>query len=417
MRTPLLAVIAATMTLAACGGGGSTSTMPSSGGGSTQSSQTQSQTAIEAANALGDPVKTVADFNDTTSGTATAQRSTNKTVMLSSGVCNNGVEFWSPDKNGDPNSTQEQYFYDAACTQLARDVVRTYTIAGASETVNRTESQYAINNATAIASRTTTVNYVDGTYGSNGYPVVADGFARDAASSTNISGSKTIVADDELVMQAGSSGMNAWCGDSAGYNATGIAALGETFGWQGGVLTGGTRTLNTDGSVTWTATHAGVVFTGAIGSLSIASGSENTTCPIATAQYTLAGGTSQGKLLDPRHHHVHARRADQSHRHKRATGERQYAQRHHEQQRVQYLVEFYHGHDHQRQHPDRNVRGRLLRRRHADGHLERYAIRDRRLACGQVSRRLNNSFNFARTAVSCERENEERFPMNRARRE
>ena len=299
MRTPLLAVIAATMTLAACGGGGSTSTMPSSGGGSTQSSQTQSQTAIEATNALGDPVKTVADFNDTTSGTATAQRSTNKTVMLSSGVCNNGVEFWSPDKNGDPNSTQEQYFYDAACTQLARDVVRTYTIAGASETVNRTESQYAINNATAIASRTTTVNYVNGTYGSNGYPVVADGFARDAASSTNISGSKTIVADDELVMQAGSSGMNAWCGDSAGYNATGIAALGETFGWQGGVLTGGTRTLNTDGSVTWTATHAGVVFTGAIGSLSIASGSENTTCPIATAQYTLAGGTSQGSYSIP----------------------------------------------------------------------------------------------------------------------
>lgn len=301
MRTTLLAVLAATMTLAACGGGGGTSTMPSTGGsgGSTQSSQTQSQTAIDAANALGDPVKTVADFNDTTSGTATAQRSMNKTIMLSSGACNNGVEFWSPDKNGDPNSTEEQYFYDSACTELARDVVRIYTINGTSETVNRTESQYAINNATPIASRTSAVNYINGTYGTNGYPVVADGFARDSASTTNISGSKTIVGDDELVMQAGSNGTSAWCGDSAGYNATGIAAMNETFGWQGGVLSGGTRLLNNDGSVTWTATHAGSVFTGAIGSLSIAIGSENTTCPIATPQYTLSGGTSQGSYSIP----------------------------------------------------------------------------------------------------------------------
>ncbi|MGB6984618.1 MAG: hypothetical protein WBD74_01440 [Candidatus Aquilonibacter sp.] len=301
MKTTLLAVLAATMTLAACGGGGgSTSTMPSTGGGgSTQSSQTQSQTAIDATNALGDPVKTTADFNDTTSGTATAQRSTNETIMLTSGDCTNGVEFWSPDKNGDPNSTEEQYFYDAACTELARDVIRIYTIAGTSETVNRTESQYAINNNTSIATRTTTVNYIKGTYGNNGFPVVADGFARDAASSTNISGAKTIVGDDELVLQAGSNGSNAWCGDSAGYNATGIASLNETFGWQGGVLSGGTRTLNNDGSVTWTATHAGSVFTGAIGSLSIAIGSENTTCPISTPQYTLSGGSSQGSYSIP----------------------------------------------------------------------------------------------------------------------
>ena len=300
MRTTLLAVLAATMTLAACGGGGgggSTSTMPSTGSG--QSSQTQSQTAIDATNALGDPVKTTASFNDTTSGTATAQRSGNTTIMLASGVCTNGVEFWAPDKNGDPNSTEEQNFYDSACTELARDVVRIYTINGSSETVNRTESQYAINNATPIATRTSTVNYINGTYGNNGYPVVADGFDRDAASALNISGSKTIVGDDELVMQAGSGGANNWCGDSAGYNATGFAKLDETFGWQGGVLTGGTRTLNSDGSVTWTATHAGTVFTGAIGSLSIATGSENTACPISTPQYTLAGGTSEGAYSIP----------------------------------------------------------------------------------------------------------------------
>ncbi|HTV92208.1 MAG TPA: hypothetical protein VMG98_05790 [Verrucomicrobiae bacterium] len=299
MRSPLLLAVAATIALAACGGGGA-STPPASGGtGSMQSSQVQSQTAIDTTNALGDPVKATADFNDTTSGTSTAERSMNTTRMLANGVCTNGVEFWSPDKNGDPNSTEEQYFYDSACTELARDVERIYTINGAAETVNRTESQYAIGNTTAIATRTSTVNYVNGSYGSNGYPVVADGFARDATSATNISGSKTIVTGDELVMQAGSSGVNAWCGDSAGYNATGIAALNETFGWDGGVSSGGSRTLNGDGSVTWTATHTGTVFTGAIGSLSIATGSENTTCPIATPQYALAGGTPQGNYSIP----------------------------------------------------------------------------------------------------------------------
>lgn len=299
MRTTLLAALAATVTLAACGGGGGTSMPSTGGGGSPQSSQTQSQSAIDATNALGDPVKTVADFNDTTSGTSTAQRSTNRTVMLASGVCTNGVEFFAPDKNGDPNSTEEQYFYDSACTELARDVVRIYTITGTAETVNNTESQYAINNGTPIATRTTTVNYINGTYGTNGYPVVADGFASDSSSTLNISASKTIVGNNELVMKTGSSGTNNWCGDSAGYNATGIAKLNETFGWQGGVLTGGTRTLNSDGSVTWTATHAGTVFTGAIGSLSIAIGSENTACPITTPQYTLSGGTSQGSYSIP----------------------------------------------------------------------------------------------------------------------
>ena len=300
MRTPLLLALATAMTLAACGGGGGlTTTPPSSGGNSSTSSQTQSQSAIDTTNALGDPIKSTADFNDTTSGTSIAQRSTSKVVMLSSGTCTNGVEFFSPDKNGDPNSTEEQYFYDSACTELARDVVRIYTINGSSETVNRTESQYAVGNATAIASRTTTVNYVNGTYGSNGYPVVADGFARSSTSQTNISGAKTIAADDELVMSPGSNGTSAWCGDSAGYNTTGIAALNETFGWQGGVASGGTRTANNDGSVTWVSTASGTVFTGAIGSLSIANGAANTACPIATPEYTLAGGTSQGTYSIP----------------------------------------------------------------------------------------------------------------------
>jgi hypothetical protein len=296
-------VVAATVALAACsGGGGGANSAPSTGGnggGSTQSSQQQSQTAIDAENAFGDPVKDEENFNDTTSGTAIAQRGMAQNRMLANGVCTNGIEFFAPDKNGDPNSTEEQYFYDAACTELARDVVRIYTVNGTSESVNRTDTRYALNNPTPIAVRTAAVSFANGTYGTDGYPVVADGFQRTAVAQTAISSVKTIGDDDELVMQAGSGGVNAWCGDSAGYNETGIASLNETFGWQGGVLSGGTRTVNGDGSVTWTATHTGNAYNGAIGALSISAGTPNTACPISTPAYTLAGGTAGGSYTIP----------------------------------------------------------------------------------------------------------------------
>ena len=305
MRTPLALIVATTVLLAACGGGGSTG-MPSAGNtggspGETQSTQQQSQTAIDAANALGDPVKSETNFNDTTSGTAAVTRTTQLTQnrMLANGVCTDGIEFFAPDKANDPNSTEEQYFYDGACTQLARDVVRLYTISGTSENVSRTDTRYAPSNTTPIAVRTAAVTFADGTYGSNGYPIVADGFARTAAAQTTISGVKTIADDDELVMQAGSGGVTTWCGDSAGYNVTGIATLNETFGWQGDVASGGTRTVNGDGSVTWSATHSGTVFSGGIGALSIASGTPNTGCPISTPDFTLAGGTSGGSYTIP----------------------------------------------------------------------------------------------------------------------
>ena len=75
--------------------------------------------------------------------------------------------------------------------------------------------------------------------------------------------------------------------------------MSETFGWQGGVLAGGTRVPNANGSVTWTGTDAGTAFKGAIGSLAIASGTQSTTCPIATPMFTLAGGTSTGTYNIP----------------------------------------------------------------------------------------------------------------------
>ncbi|HEY9085876.1 MAG TPA: hypothetical protein VIN40_08105, partial [Candidatus Tyrphobacter sp.] len=262
-------------------------------------SQAATDSSIAAANALGTPIKQMSGYNLSTSNSTpqSVGRSTPQSYTL--GTCSNGVEFYAPDKSGDPNSTELQYFYDAACTQLARDIVRIYSSTGAnSESVARTESTYAAGSNTASAVRTDTDVITNATFGQYGYPIAADGFDRVTTGDLTISGVKTIASDGELVMESGS-GTNGYCGDTAGYNATGIASLNETFGWQGGDLSGGTRTVNGDGSVTWSATHAGTAFKGPIGSLSIATGTQNSACPITTPMFTLSGGTSIGEYTIP----------------------------------------------------------------------------------------------------------------------
>jgi hypothetical protein len=284
--------------LAGCGGGGAggaTPTGPGGGGGGVVSDQAQSETAISATSAFGSPLKSFTDYNNTISPQSEGTR-----PETASGTCNNYSEFFAPDKNGDPNSTEAQYFYDAGCTQIARDVVRIYTSTGAkSETVNTTAKLYAINNTTPSATRNDAVVITNASFDSHGYPIAAQGFDRSSTGSLDLAGSRTINSDAELVMLPASAGVNSFCSDSAGFNATGIPRLNETFGWNGGVLSGGTRTANGDSTVTWNATHAGSTFKGAIGSLSIATGTQNTACPISTPMFTLSGGTSIGTYSIP----------------------------------------------------------------------------------------------------------------------
>lgn len=288
------------MLLAGCGGGGSgsaNSALPGTGGGTnTQSSQTQQENAINGVNSMGSSMKNIssAESNISLSSDARAPQS-----LQALGTCNNNMEFFSPDKNGDPNSTETQFFYDSACTQLARDVVRVISNQTASsETVARTVNLYAQGSSTASATRTDTVNFENATFDKYFFPIAKNGFARQETNVLTIAGAKTINSDNEFVMQPGSSPQS-YCMDSAGYNATGIASLNETFGWQGGALSGATRTVNSDGSVTWASTHSGNSYKGAIGALSVNTGTANTSCPITTPMFTLSGGTQVGSYNLP----------------------------------------------------------------------------------------------------------------------
>ena len=298
MHARAASAMAALLLVTGCSGGGGTSTpAPINTPGTGNSAQ--SDTAISVTNSFGTPVKTLSSYDATVNspgGGGASSRAHRASLAL--GVCTDGVEFFAPDKNGDANSTELEYFYDNACTEPARDAVRIYTSTGAnSETVARTISLYAPGNATAIATRADTETISNATFDSYGYPLVASGFDRSDTSQLTIGGSLTIASGDELVMSPGTSS-NTYCGDSAGYNATGFAKLGLTFGWQG-IASAGSRTVNGDGTVTWGATHAGSVSQGAIGALSIATGTESTACPIATPMFTLAGGTQDGTYNIP----------------------------------------------------------------------------------------------------------------------
>jgi|GEM_PF-964909 len=308
MRAHLTLMCLATVALAACSGGGSGGSLPSGsgGGGTGTTTQSTNEQAVAATNGVGTPVKNFASYEasistSTSSAAASNVRfATTASAATASGACKSGVEFFSPDTAGDSNSTETKLFYDLACTDLARDTVRIYTASSSTaETVSRTEMLYAMNNGTPIATRTSTEAIAGATFDSFGFPITADGFTRSATSQLAIAGSKTISSGDELVMQAAASGTNGFCDDSAGFNVTGSTTLGETFGWAGGVLAGGTRTVNSDGSVTWTATHAGTGYKAPIGGLSLAVGTLNTSCPIATPAFTLAGGTSDGTYSIP----------------------------------------------------------------------------------------------------------------------
>ncbi len=294
----LLSFGAATLAaiLAGCSGGagGGTGILP--GGGSGGNATSQSETAISATNALGSPLKSIADDNSASSQQALGALE----GVASNGACANYTEFFSPDKAGDPNSTETILFYDSACTQPARDAVRIFAPTSAtSETVQRTVKMYALGNGTPIATRTEATSISNATFDANGFPKVTTGFDRVVVGSLDLSGIKTVNGDHEQVVLPQSGSVNTYCADSAGFNATGFPNLNETFGWNGGTSGAATRTANGDGTVTWSATNTGTNYKGTIGALSIATGTQSVACPIVAPMFTLAGGTSTGSYSIP----------------------------------------------------------------------------------------------------------------------
>lgn len=105
---------------------------------------------------------------------------------------------------------------------------------------------------------------------------------------------KRILSASDLVQRGRS-----YCQSGAGYLAGGIPSLDETFGWQSGAYTGGTRGTDSRGSAVWSANASGAVMQGSIGSLSIARHGGGTSCPMNAPAFIVKGGTSANAFTMP----------------------------------------------------------------------------------------------------------------------
>lgn len=310
--------VVATLLLAACGGGsgaGMGSLTPAANAGAASTAQSAARTApvtaeqtrvamepesqnnVESANAFGDHVKAYATYSDLDDAS-----DVKVPEKPQDGACNKGIETFTPDRAGEPNSQERIHFYDPACTYVARDAVRIWAFPGKGgrENVSRNVTFYSYQQA-IVATASDEIFITAADYNSNGTPKAADGYQSQLYGSLNlIDNGKTIDWDRELIVEpaAKDGSSEAECGNSAGFNATPYKKTGSIGGWNG--ISSGSRTLNSDGSVTWAAVHAGSTFRGPAGSLSIVQGSPDTSCPITPpGEFSLSGGSVVGNYNIP----------------------------------------------------------------------------------------------------------------------
>lgn len=302
----IIALAALATSFSACSGAGNNASLPNTLGdsGVTVSDTTDALVArrtgsqdaragIAAANALGARMRQLGIVSADDAWQSLDARN------ASARSCHDGVELFAPDRNGTANSTEALFFYDPGCSKLAVDDVRVYAPTSAtSETVSRSDAFFLPASAWVAARAITQSTISSATFGNYGIPVARNGFSLHSVTDVSLGKTTVLSTGAEFLMTPGSSTSNGFCEDSAGYDPAGIASLDETFGWQGGALSGGQR--STVGSVVnWSATPTGMLYRAPIGSLSISRNAQSTTCPIGAPAFTLNGGTAIGTYSLP----------------------------------------------------------------------------------------------------------------------
>ncbi|MBV8147513.1 MAG: hypothetical protein JO092_00315 [Candidatus Eremiobacteraeota bacterium] len=199
-------------------------------------------------------------------------------------------------------STERIVYYDTACTQMATDVVRTFTpVSSTSETVTRTVTRY-LQNGTKVGSRTENITYSNGSFDSYGYPTVDTGLIRSSVSNVTLTppGGNTfqMTQDDEFIVNTAQSGnILTFCADTAGVNAIGNFGIVAQTDSSNATIT---QNNDTAGSVTFQMTRLGSLYTNNSSTpMSLVQGTQNTVCPIATPWSSVTGGTTRGSYTMP----------------------------------------------------------------------------------------------------------------------
>ncbi|HXW52272.1 MAG TPA: hypothetical protein VEJ41_09805 [Candidatus Acidoferrales bacterium] len=273
MRTRILFAILASVAIAGCSGGGSSlpgATGPNSG--STTQSISKQDVAQGATEAAFDPVEAgtldAGLFNGNMGVALTATSSPQST-----GTCKNGIEHTVTIISSNQTQYETKYFYDNACTYLARDVVSLVTLnSSSSESVVRTAKDYNLA-GTLLSTRDT--NYaITGAPGNFSAVVTSDVYIGTSTSPTILFGRQFTVAPQSSMVytMAANSG-----------RVVNNANLNHSYGHMG-VLSNGTITLDGSGDVTFAGSHAGTFIRGPMGSLTLSS----------APPFTVSGGTVLG---------------------------------------------------------------------------------------------------------------------------
>ncbi len=277
MRKSIIFAILAAVAIAGCSGGsgmGPASNTPTN----TQSTkQEQAQAATEAAF---DQIETGSLDAGLFNGNMGVALSTQRAPLSSAaapagGACQNGVEHFVTVISPSQTQYETKYFYDKACTELARDVVSLATINSASsETIVRTGTNYNLSDL-VLTTRKTNFS-ITGAPGNFSAVVTSDVYI---GTSTNPS----VTAGHQLTVAPQSGSVSTIAANSGKVVNVGNPSIDESFGHMG-VLSNGTMTTDSSGDVTFAGSHAGTFFKGSFGSLSLSS----------TPPFTVTGGSELG---------------------------------------------------------------------------------------------------------------------------
>ncbi|HEY3674934.1 MAG TPA: hypothetical protein VGK84_03000 [Candidatus Tumulicola sp.] len=240
--------------------------------------------ALNATNAFGAPLRSLSDGDPLWSLRSPGPN----------GVCRDGIEAFAPDRSGDPGSQEVVQYFDRRCSTVARETVATLRGAsGSNETIDRTTWIYDRTSTAPIALRESVTIVAHASFAPSGRPIARDGYITTTSTRLSIgSRVQSVTGFEEVALPGGAER----CQAAAGYDVAGVPSLDATFGWQSastdqalprGNAIGGDRMVVTSNQI-------GRLFVGPIGSLSIAGGTLQPSCPIGRPAYSLSGGTVSG---------------------------------------------------------------------------------------------------------------------------
>jgi len=255
----------AALLLAGCSGGSGSafnpiSPAPGGGGGGQTSSQSDAQSEAQAGL---DPIQNAEDSADLADGSVAKPFSSALVVASNAPTCTNRHERIVTVISPTETKYENKYFYDNACTQLAKDSVADVTKPSSStESINKTVTWY---NAagTQMAQRQAQYN-ITGSQDNFSSVLTSALFVGTSASPAN-------QYDHQLTVAPQSQYVDARAGDGAWIDNDGRPAIDMSFGGSG-VLTNATQTTDPNtGNVTFAGTHTESYVKGPLGSLTLPS--------------------------------------------------------------------------------------------------------------------------------------------------